>query len=133
MDLSSPPVVQTEMVPEVEDSLAVGLRVDGDVEMVLFVKLVPMAEGGGRGGEEGHASQNVSDKRFCECARRFLETVQDYICAICAVRLRTVRCTIGTMQRGQRSKQSYRVEDCHDLHDPTVSGLVYFDTLTRFS
>ena len=29
------------MVPEVEDSVAVGLRVHGDVEVVLFVKLAP--------------------------------------------------------------------------------------------
>ncbi|CAM9305652.1 unnamed protein product [Ectocarpus sp. 6 AP-2014] len=50
---------QTEMVPEVEDSLAVGLRVDGDVEVVLFVKLVPMAGEGGRGGGgEGQPSEN---------------------------------------------------------------------------
>lgn len=32
------------MVPEVEDSVAVGLRVDGDVEVVLFVKLAPVEE-----------------------------------------------------------------------------------------
>lgn len=35
---------QVEMVPEVEDSVAVGLRVDGDVEVVLFVKLAPITE-----------------------------------------------------------------------------------------
>ncbi|CAM9705446.1 unnamed protein product, partial [Laminaria digitata] len=34
-----------EMVPEVEDSVAVGLRADGDVEVVLFVKLVPIEDG----------------------------------------------------------------------------------------
>eukprot|EP00903_Cladosiphon_okamuranus_P007120 g6918.t1 len=49
---------QVEMVPEVEDSIAIGLRVNGDVEVVLFVTLVPTAERegvatGGRGGGEG--------------------------------------------------------------------------------
>lgn len=29
------------MVPEVEDSVAVGLRLDGDMAIVLFVKLKP--------------------------------------------------------------------------------------------
>lgn len=37
------------MVPEVEDSVAVGLCVDGDVEIVLFVTLAPTAEEGGGG------------------------------------------------------------------------------------
>ena len=40
-------VVQVEMVPEVEDSVAIGLRVDGDVEIVLFVTLAPTAQGAG--------------------------------------------------------------------------------------
>lgn len=31
--------LQVDKVSEVEDSVAVGLRVDGDVEVVLFVKL----------------------------------------------------------------------------------------------
>ena len=33
------------MVPEVEDSVAVGLRGDGDVEVVLFVKLALTEDG----------------------------------------------------------------------------------------
>lgn len=48
--------VQVEMVPEVEDSLAIGLRINGDVDVVLFVKLAPTAKGqvgGGTGGREG--------------------------------------------------------------------------------
>lgn len=46
------------MVPEVEDSVAIGLRVNGDVEVVLFVTLVPTAEGGGggKGGRGGGVS-----------------------------------------------------------------------------
>lgn len=119
--------MQTEMVPEVEDSLAVGLRVDGDVEVVLFVKLVPMVGEGGGG--EGQPSQNVSDKRFCDCARRSLETVQDlYVLSVRSgyklYDARFVRCNAGDVRK------QHRVKDCHDLHDPTVSGLVYFDTMT---
>lgn len=45
-----------EMVPEVEDSVAVGLRVDGDVDVVLFVKLADMPESGGGGGGGGRAA-----------------------------------------------------------------------------
>lgn len=41
------------MVPEVEDAVAVGLRVDGDVEVVLFVKLAPTVNSAeARGGSQ---------------------------------------------------------------------------------
>lgn len=36
---------QVEGVPEVEDSVAVGLRVEGDVQVVLFVKLASSENG----------------------------------------------------------------------------------------
>lgn len=51
------------MVPEVEDSVAVGLRVDGDVEVVLFVTLAPTAPAAAAervGGREDE--NNVSEK-----------------------------------------------------------------------
>lgn len=42
-------MIQLERMPEVEDSVAVGLRVDGDVQVVLFVKLAkPDHNDGGR-------------------------------------------------------------------------------------
>lgn len=40
------------MVLEVEDSVAVGLRADGDVKVILFVKLAPTAGVAGRGAGE---------------------------------------------------------------------------------
>lgn len=55
---------QVEMVPEVEDSVAIGLRVDGDVEVILFVKLVAPTADAEEGGEERAASPpNVSNLR----------------------------------------------------------------------
>lgn len=71
------------MVPEVEDSVAIGLRVNGDVEVVLFVALVPdpsaqEGKGGKRGGGAGGGRgppQNVSDvsHMFCERQSHFTE------------------------------------------------------------
>lgn len=57
-------VSQMEMVPEVEDSVAVGLRTDGDVEVVLFVKLAGTPESRGAG-----TAGNVREEDACVCAR----------------------------------------------------------------
>lgn len=54
-------VDQVERVPEVQDSIAVGLRVDGDVQVILFVKLAKPDHGdGGQGRRIAGGSESKS-------------------------------------------------------------------------
>lgn len=59
--------MQVEEVPEVEDSVAVGLRVDADVRVVLFVKVAasstPSPSSSTVANALGSEAQKVSSKR----------------------------------------------------------------------